>query len=309
MHKKILFVVLMITLVGCTIGRGSTSKIKDIEIRTGTEGLYMELMKKSVPDIVYEDELVPVSILLQNKGASDITNGYLILGLEDTMELEEGDGKQAIRLKGRSIGNPVGDKENYNFYLRILDMSPQTEIMTSSIKLVAEYPYQTKAYANVCIDTDPYDELTTKGIKKACSAKDVSLSGGQGAPISVVKIVPYMKLGDKEVIRPYFDIYIKNVGGGDLISYYDKLDELTVQASLAEEPLDCNIMDEETQGNEEDYAEEVNIQKQKKIRCYSTLDIAKTIPSYVSLLEVTLDYWYSQSISKNVQIKTTSTTI
>jgi hypothetical protein len=60
---------------------------------------------------------------------------------------------------------------------------------------------------------------------KVCTSNTETYSGGQGAPVSVTKVEPFMsKKGT--IVQPSFRIYIKNTGGGSVLSY-DPKDGLT----------------------------------------------------------------------------------
>ncbi|MBI2654767.1 hypothetical protein HYX02_08250, partial [Candidatus Woesearchaeota archaeon] len=70
--KKIIFILILIFFtVGC--GRGaSTSKISDVDIFVGTEGLTAEFSKTAPPPKVFESSDFPILLRIRNKGAYSI---------------------------------------------------------------------------------------------------------------------------------------------------------------------------------------------------------------------------------------------
>jgi hypothetical protein len=256
------------------------------DLYKGREGLYMRLVENAPPYEVYDATNFPVHIYLENKGVSDI-NGELLLILDDNLRLDEGSINERISLKGRSIANPEGERETKMYSLTSYLFSG-LETMPSVIRLLASYPYQTTALANVCIDTDPFNEKASLGIQKACSLKTISLSSGQGAPVAVTSIEP-MKIGSTEEIIPTFKITVENVGNGEV--YTDGIANIVkIQALLVESVMECDD-------------EEIRLDKKSFTICRSISAVSKDVPSYTSLLKVELDYTYKEAISKEIQIK------
>src|SRR3989338_3687683 len=73
----------LLFLVGCS---GTTDKytpsITSKDIYTGKDGLSMEFFENAPPKEIFEKGVLPIGIKLNNKGASNIENGYLSLGFE-----------------------------------------------------------------------------------------------------------------------------------------------------------------------------------------------------------------------------------
>lgn len=299
MIKKIMLISILFILVGCTTGPFQ----KDVEedIHKGNTGLVMNFFKGTPPKTVHEGETFPVTVELRNKGAYDIQNGDLLINIEqDLLELKEGELKEDLDIEGKSTGNIEGSLDKKTFLLKSKNLGKETETITSNIIVSACYKYRTVFSEDVCIDTDYYN---TKGFVKACTAETSTFSSGQGGPISITKVEAKM-LAEDDMIIPKFDIYISNYGTGQVIKD-DEVDDLCssktvdkedinfvkVSVDLFEESLDCN--------------KETLVLKEGSgfIRCSLTNGISKDTPSYTSLLTVTLDYGYSESISQSVEIK------
>lgn len=287
--------ILVLFSYGCTMGgKGPSSTISEEEVYKGTEGLGMSFMRNAPPDIIYENEMFPLNIEIENKGAYDIKKGYITVGFDKEnpiLSIDRGSEKEYFDLNGRSIGNPAGERDVVGFYLRSKLFSG-TETMSYLLRINSNYRYQTKAVENVCVDTDVYKQKEV-GRDKACEAKEIILSKGQGAPVAVTKIEPVMKHIDESSIKPTFKIYIKNVGKGDVHGLRDdKIDAVSVSAYLAETELDCG-----------EYTDAFDIGKHESIRCSLESGVSKDWASFSSLLMVYIDYTYSDTISKSMEVR------
>lgn len=88
-----------------------------------------------------------------------------------------------IILQGDTPEMPGGDTEVYEFPSYISYLPESLERFKQTIMVSACFTYVTRATAVLCIDPRPNSNSA-----KICRAKDVSLSGGQGAPIAVTRI-------------------------------------------------------------------------------------------------------------------------
>ncbi|HLC66001.1 MAG TPA: hypothetical protein VJI46_07825 [Candidatus Nanoarchaeia archaeon] len=311
--------VLMLILVGCkTEGPEFTSE----DVYKGIEGISLSFTKNSPTPEVFENSVFPVGIEVWNKGAYDIEEGYLFVNLDtDYMEAAnwiEGvsifpadAAKAEFELKGKSDIARQGDRDVAALNVNTKFIDVLSEKHTSTVSATACYRYQTLASPNVCIDTDPF------GIKegqKSCTASDITLTGGQGAPIAVEKVEVKMlpsQTGDK--IVPQFRIYVKNMGNGQVVDAEKVADScssqglsrtdinaVSVTAALSSGiQLDC-IPKRETGGPEgflrlkggEDY-----------VLCHYQDGIPLEYGTFKTTLNIVLDYGYVHSISKDVTIK------
>ncbi len=299
--KRVLLIMMMLIIVGCGQGEGPSASITKEDVHKGNIGLVMNFGQNMPPLKVYESDIFPVGIELSNKGAFDITEGYLLLNLEeDNLQLEKGSIKDDIEIKGKSIGNPKGDLGIISFLVKSNEIGKETETITSNIIATACYKYRTSFSKDVCVDTDFYN--LKKG-EKACSAKDMVFSSGQGAPVSVVKVEPNM-LEENGVIKPRFVIYIENIGRGDVINpnsiekvcsaeeiIPEDINYIEVEAYLSETPLVCQPTPIKLQ------------EEEKTVRCVLEEGISKNLQSYTTILTINFDYGYTESISKKVEIR------
>lgn len=274
------------------------------DISKGKEGLVMNFLPQSPPKQVYEDDVFPVSVELENIGTYDIKRGILLINVEnDNLAVTDGSISQDLDLVGKSVGNPYGDKDKLTFRLKAKKLGVQTETLTSKIMATSCYKYKTEFSKNVCIDPDFY---SIKKTEKSCTIKTLEFSSGQGAPIEITRVEPTMVAQDEDFIHPRFEITINNAGNGEVIkteSYndmcssaqvnYEDLNKVSVRAYLAEEELNCKPEEFKLSENE-DF---------NTIRCSLDNGIGVSVPAYTSILSVILDYGYTETISKDIEIR------
>ncbi|MBR9676856.1 hypothetical protein GOV04_01845 [Candidatus Woesearchaeota archaeon] len=256
--KNLLIITFLVLFAGCN--GGDDNQITTYDVYVGSDGLILEMVDGAPPTEIFTDSLIEVVARLENGGAYNIVNGYLVLGLEtdyfsfDNWQEGQSTG-QTVRfaLNGKTINNPQGDIEIFNARVQTRALDSQSEQHQSIMLLTACYDYKTIATPNVCIDTDPYDITESK---KVCQAQDISLSS-QGAPVAVTNIeVSMMPSDDEGLLKPHFIIEISNVGGGTVIdrlqidslcsassntnSDAKEFNVINLQASMSGRPLSCS---------------------------------------------------------------------
>jgi len=130
----------------------------------------------------------------------------------------------------------------------------------------------------------------------------VSLSGGQGGPIAVTKVVPSM-LAINNGVKARFRIYIKNLNKKGMIyskGAYSKncdsaphLNKVLFGATLSGVPLICKPT---TPTGEL----ALNVGQDTIVSCEINLDKAKGV--YSTGLTIGMEYAYSQDISKKISV-------
>jgi len=298
MRKIVLLMVLILIIIGCTTKKGPTGTISDLNIHKGTDGLVISFIKNSPPEEVFEEEEFPVYVLVENKGAYDVLNGYITLGFQQDY-FEAATKSRNFNLEGKSLANPIGEQKIFRFLVnakKIIGESRTVPIAVSSC-----YSYKTTAIESVCIDTDVYD---VKAVERACSVSDVSIKGGQGGPVAVTKIESKMLTNEEESrIIPQYTIEIENVRGGNIIRTEraqdlcsatalsrDDLYVVGINVELSEQRLHCN-------------KDSLKLMEEKdKIICRLESGIEKDKAAYTTLLKIELDYGYSETIIKNIII-------
>ncbi|MBI3033612.1 hypothetical protein HYY72_00435 [Candidatus Woesearchaeota archaeon] len=207
MDRKILafaFLISIIVLAGCNNG-GSTSPDN---FRKGTKGLSMSFVAGTPPEKFLGEGKLTVAIQLNNDGATTINSGNIYLsGFDKSIitGMKETDG--ISRLGGRTSFDPVGETEIKQFEGQVR-LSGNIDTHKPTFLATACYDYETIASPLVCIDPDPF---SVRSREKACTTGDLTLSGGQGAPVAVTRV---QLSPTTEKLR--FSIDLSNAGGGDV---------------------------------------------------------------------------------------------
>jgi hypothetical protein len=326
MKNIIPLILIAVLLTSCTLTSSKKTPITEVNIRQGTNGLVMDFVQGTPPKSVYESRtsgsnayegIFEFSATLENKGASDIEQGYLTVGYEEdyittapnggwtendfTLSYSE-EKTMRFSLKGKSLLNPAGDIKMVSNKLKTKMLEELSETHDSLVMLTACYDYSTTESATVCIDPNPYES----GIKP-CTVKDQTFTS-QGAPIAVTKVETTMLPSGGNTVKPEFKIYIKNSGVGNVVSK-DKI-ELACKSKLTEdEKKDLwNIVDIKlTLGGDENGIFECSPlpmrlkSDEDYVRCVYTNQI-RAEAAYQTPLVINLTYGYTQTVSKSVEI-------
>jgi hypothetical protein len=120
------------------------------------------------------------------------------------------DSMAAIKnLEGRSQYNPDGGVEYPQWQTNTIFLRG-AEKYNPTIQVTACYQYQTTATPVVCVDPNPRNVVPQK---KSCQVQDVSVGGGQGAPVAVTKVEEQVS---KSTLQ--FKVWVSNQGGGDVLT-------------------------------------------------------------------------------------------
>lgn len=310
-RKKLILVLgifFLIVLSGCK-GTSSGKSITDEDVRKGFDGLSMAFTKNAPPDKVFEQSIFPIGVELKNRGASDIAKGFLVMGFEKEYADAVKEGKETFDIKGKSIFNINGDGEFITLNVQAKKVGSQSETHPSTILATACYPYKTILGTSVCVDTDIFGKQLRK---KACQAKDLEFSSGQGAPIAITKVEARMLPdadNDPGKVIPHFIIYIENKGNGEVVTE-DKIEDVcsknplgfkdfnrvTIKASLSDKELNCN-------SGETEKAEARLREKKAIARCTLKEGIPSNRDAFTSPLKIELDYGYTLTIPKDITIE------
>ena len=320
---------ILIILTGC-INLNPKKTTTASSLFKGTKGLEMSFVKNAPPSKVFASankesrSKFKAIVNVKNKGAydvgfdeqgteSDTNKGILVLtpesGYVDIIDLDEQPNIESagFSVRGRSLSNDVGDEINVYSTLEARELSSLSALHSSTIFATICYPYQTKVSTSVCIDPDIYDLGT---VKQACDGKDLSLSGGQGAPVAVTNVEVRMSPEGKSV-NPQFLIHVENKGDGEIVrkekyveacqrkisSEKDYFNVVNIKAELSGKELKCDQVNDE----------KIVVLDGKKgiIKC--SLDIlneeTENKNAYVAPLSIVLDYGYTRTISKGFNIE------
>ena len=312
--KKLMILTLVI-LIGCKTGNDVPTSVE--KIYTGTQGLAMNFLEKNQPTNIYEDSEFQVDISIENKGTSDIEKGMVVINLENdymkfdrwSSEFGDVDEMLPLDLKGRSYENPVGDSNIITAFLgalRFPESEKMSELHTSSMYFTACYDYKTQFFDTTCVDTDVYER---KGAEKSCKISDKTFTD-QGAPLAVTKIEPRMIASkDTGMIVPQYIVYFENKGDGEILSI-DAVQKACSSSSLLNEDINVVKINAYLSGKKldcEPKEKEIAIvklkDKQGKIRCTLKEGLDTTQGTYMTPLQITAEYGYTFTISKEIEIK------
>ena len=318
----VIIAIILVSLVyGCKTGTPSVSPEDGApsEIYKGYTGLEMSFMSNLPPDKIYDSTPLDIMLELQNTGVYDLTgrcqlylHGYdenIIPGLLTT--------EQCGDLEPKTQYNPEGGRDTQEFYTTNIYLPEKVDSLEQSFIITACYRYQTVANPVVCIDPRLYEPVP---IERACTVKDVTLSGGQGAPVSVDKVEVQMMKG-----KVLFKIHISNKGAattGTTIFGKKEVTEtgrrgtvLSSHSSVVDDcpfhldPNDYYVVDywvDMTGGSLIKCSPEIDgdyrirlVDNKGTIYCYFNIygESAYTTP-----LNIQLDYNYMESVSKQVEI-------
>ena len=318
--KHAIILIGVILLIGCTGGNGGTKdgsgKLPNsyAQLHAGTEGLRIEFINSAPPDQIFasvkDEEGLPVNIGLRisNKGTSDVADGLITISTdEDYIAISEHE--KQLNIKGKSQDNPAGDLEIELFSgttKRFRDV--QSQKRQAQIIATACYKYKTEYVDFTCVDTGVLSPNTKE---KICSAADMS-SSSQGSPVAVTKVEPkiFPKSTDGiiESVSPEYLITIQNVGTGrvtspdidvtalcrgtgiDYETLKGALNTIKVSASLSAQELQCTPSIIKMENN------------RAQISCRTTEPISASNPTYKAPLKITVDFGYTNIISKQVTI-------
>jgi hypothetical protein len=199
-------------------------------------------------------------------------------------------------LEGKNVYNLEGGFEQVEFRSSSISLPRGVFEYNPTLNFVNCYAYHTTANPEVCVDPLFY-QVTSE--QKACRPIDVTMGGGQGAPVGISYVNVNM-VGDKAI----FEINIRNQGGGRVLSpyadiqncglnlEYDDLDRINYYVELGGRPGDCKPRDGYVRLNNNN----------GKIVCTFGLHGGS---AYKAPLLIDLDYNYMKSIKKQVKIIST----
>ena len=260
------------------------------------------------PQDAYVGQEVVIGIEAVNRGAEDITTSKLVLSTERglfapfqnviTLPLE---GKVTTHLS-------EGEKAVETFTTQVLPI-PATDELETTLRVDVCYPYVTVFSATVCIDTDILNENRNK--PRECPPRRMSFGSGQGAPVAVVKMEPFMRPSGDGIV-PVFDLEIANVGRGEVYDVQG-VDEACSSSGITQETwgyvdvsniylgstqLDCQrtrLKTRETESDNEFY-------DGATIRCTGQ-PISATVQPYLGSVTATLQYGYKESATQRLTLK------
>ncbi|OIO65790.1 hypothetical protein COY28_03830 [Candidatus Woesearchaeota archaeon CG_4_10_14_0_2_um_filter_57_5] len=221
-----LLLVALVLLSSCGVRQGSESP-RQVP-RTGTQGIELSFHASPPPARVYATDPSALTLMLdvRNKGVEDVDPGSIDLRLSGydpsivSIAPSYGSGASGAgavyqlrdTLLGKSEFMPEGGYELAQWATASILMPRDIDRLDQQFIATACYIYRTRASPTVCLDPDPYSALSLAQ-DKACQVRDISLSGGQGAPVAVTRVEEQIFPQTGEV---QFKVVVSNVGGGTL---------------------------------------------------------------------------------------------
>ena len=237
-------------------------------------------------------------------------------------------------LEGRQPGYPRGDRTLVELgRLDINEIQGDRSAVTTRLSASICYPYKTFLTETVCVDTDVFEGVSDP----VCRSRGAYTYSSQGAPIAISKIEPRMIprsrqeeaqdvhtsvvdpetgqfLGIAEIsegtelfiIQPVFEIEVRNAGRGTVFyssssDTHDvctgmgsarELNQVKISAMLGSQEMDCS-------------PEIVTLRNDRgtTICRVPDSDLVPTIGSYTQIINVEAEYYYSDFITKDVEIR------
>ena len=336
-HVACIIIILgiMIIISGCNNssgiggGKGSGGSISGSkDFYKGTSALSINFVKDMPPAEVYDKNSdFVIGLELKNEGAENVSEGVMTVSVErDYIELkgilqqrnslvsyENIEGKPnalKFNLGGKSILLPSGEKGIIYFNAAARELAEESQALTSKISVNSCYKYKTVASPSICLDAD---YTNTNPFQKSCVVSDVSIDS-QGAPVAVTS-VKYKMLPRGDMVKPEFYITIENKGNGEVINPIDEFVD-GVCGVLSEDvfgqkdiPIFNVITVDVFLGGEQtklDCYPEKDIKlkdKKAEIRCTLESGIESSEGTYLTPLNIIVEYGYTFSTSKDVVIR------
>ena len=280
----------------------TNSSQQERTIFKGTEGVEVEFIE-SIPDSVYEGTSFFTGARIKNLGPYTITDdnpGVVSLTSDEAYFIyneSELKSNNKFSIFGKSIYYQEGELIIMTLpTVQSRNMTGAIQNPKSSLYLGICYPYETFFSEPLCIDFDLYDQDQRE---KVCTSEELHFSGGQGAPIAVTKITPFMQNSPKG-IKPQFIIEIENKDKG--VPWYNKdkkcisgnfdmsdWGKVKINGSLSTFNLNCEPSIVKLVDNK------------GTVKCSSEGEFVKST-NFLTILNLNLDYNYIEGTSKDINI-------
>jgi len=290
--KLTVIFVLLIFILSCTDSGGGSS---NTNWRTGTQGIVMNFAQDNPPSELLNTQELSVIVEYSNKGAYDVPAGNLIFylsGYDPSILFKGAKSAAAGAIEGKSQFNTQGSQTALTGWTSNIDISGVSGVdsFRQDVTVTACYNYGTIATPTVCVDPQKYDLV----VSTRCNFDVEDLGGSQGGPIAVTNI---KKRTTKDKV--YFEIYIRNSGGGipfvtDIKDCHNSLsikDIDTVKigkVTLSGRTLKCNPSDIIRLNNNQGYFVCERDMPEKSF--------------FTGVMEIHLTYGYRETISRSLTI-------
>jgi hypothetical protein len=264
---------------------------QDTSYLTGTDGIQMNVAYFKPGHKFVQGEYLNLHLDVFNKGVYDNPDGFIKISGYDPASIFFNDAqKQLPALVGKKQYLPEGD----SYLVRFEETSPLKVNYGSSSKtnllISACYNYQTKAVFPVCVPSMA-DYMQGSAV---CMPEARSLSS-QGAPVAVTYVEP--TVGSNML---QFMIHISNVGEGKIVRQdllencpllgYGDFDEVSIRADIS------------SLGQAQCGTGDVKLLDGEGVAICQIPISQATDYSYLTEMQITLDYGYTSSITEPIEI-------
>ena len=304
----------MFIISGCTgFSRDRAASTVDTEFHKGTQGLDMRFVKNNPPSLVYDYEgttnqqEVTVMVELRNKGAFDISSGKLYLsGFDRSIIKDISESAIDFNIEGKSRFNSEGGFDVITLTsdkAGTVDLTDFLGVDSIQQKMIVHacYNYETTAAPVVCIDPDPYREVG----EKACKSNDLitGVSGGQGAPLIITKVEEEMAPG-----KVFFKIHVSKSGPGTVVGIFNdcpfdvKYKDI---GDILSYTITANTLGATSTNSGDCEPSKLKLIDGKGV-IYCNFDATTDGSAYKTPLNIKLEYGYMDSVSKQIEIRSTA---
>ena len=217
-----LAVLLIISVFISSCASSSKQASTATNFHTGSQGIQMRFIQDRPPAKIYDQDPSAMQVLveIQNMGTYTLRGSDLLLSLSgfdrSIIQVPQAPQNQnSISLEGRKATFPDGGIDIVSWRSPgSITLPRNADVYSPTLQVTACYKYRTEAAPVVCIDPTPYAAVNQNDV---CSVTDVSVSGGQGAPVAVTSVKPTIYSPTTGKVAQ-FQIFVQNVGGGDVLS-------------------------------------------------------------------------------------------
>ncbi len=308
--KSIIYIVLMFSLLafasGCT---QQTAEVKEESVGTyfvgGTSGLDVRFAEGEPPTEFYENESIPISIILENKGETDVVNPKVFISGVPPSAWEDGvsTSKQLeSTLEGISkFGETTtpGGQTDYTFGNVNFDLPITTGSISQRTYATACYNYSTDIVTSICMKQNIAKQVSGREVCELSGARSIENSA---APIQVTTVREEPRSRNQVSIT----FIVENKGSGDVYWTPGELDcntltprdidkvkvsSINLGAKSLDNGITCNGLTTDNLLRMSDgvgtFVCHINVLENEE---------------YLDLLTMTLDYGYSAEASKTLKI-------
>lgn len=320
--KKILFVlgiIMMLFVSGCSSGSSGANK-SGYELSSfngGEDGLVFSFLENAPPSTVRDQGLQPFSIMfsIENKGEADVTanSAHIKLSGFNPADFNLADSSKEVGLLNgfKKQGDNVIPGGRGQVTYSNMKYVPALVSGTVPMKIYANlcYPYQTKAFAMICISGDTTPAIDTK--VQDCEIDGNKEYANSGAPVKIENVQEYA-YGESSV-RIQFDIVhnptsdlanVYEIGSIDNDCNIGGVSASSAEAIFRKDKIKYTVESGLSGLNCEDLGSNTNtislIENRYTVTCVQDTYGQET---YVKPITITLDYDYLDRISKEIGIE------